>query len=876
MQPPEHSGSKHSASPKTPGVDRCGYFVRFFGSLGTLGLLLLVGALGHPYFLPSSPTPASIFGKFNCGQFRNLSPVRKFNDLPSRQLQGKSWVQSHHVIRQVGQDRIPDLLDGPKPESKFNSVKQFLTTQTYLGLDRTTDRWPKVSTVEAGHRQVLLPGFVLKLCNRPDQSTQEFSVTDSIQNLNSAGQLARMDLQQFRLPATVNSETNEVHSAGDQSGAQDFLGIVIEEGGANVREGPALEQPVIYVLAFGRQFIFEGGDEDEEWLELEPGNWISASNILVQPIFQDFGNVSENKPTGPEPTLTEARLLAEQSDSGPQWQRLTVGTVIAEDGAQVRVGPGLEFRAVSAVPYGHLVGWVAFSKDGEWLYLQHGLWISAPLVLDQKTFSLVSAVVKDESAEIDSPMQEPVAEFTPTVIEKGQSAVLLATVIAEAGAELRSGPGIEYAIVDTVSFSEQFSYVARSQNQEWLLLSNGDWILASRVSTRKSFDGPLPSNETEPELPDPEGESPPFDRSEARVPGPLTGETLELTEEMKALRFQTVNYINQARVQEGLSPLAVGNNQAAQNQAAEQAEFQFVSDWNIAGLGPKIRYVQAGGASYNAHVGAYHGKFASTECFPGVPFVQKLELMLDRLMETSYHRVNILGPDFTTMHIGIAEKCSNMSLQIILEGEYVSYETPPHIKEGQISMQGRLHNGASLSPPGTAEGIKIVFRTLPQPLTRGQLFRAGGYCNGKPIASIPVPFPFQSIFERFPREEWVSASFSWVLAEARDSSEELSWWWDQGSCSFPFDLSPESLPPENYHEAKRMMESAGNREEDRVITFGKAVQPEVWRTTKDTFTIQADLSELLAEHGPGVYIINLWGKVNGNQIYLSEYPIIVE
>ena len=46
-----------------------------------------------------------------------------------------------------------------------------------------------------------------------------------------------------------------------------------------------------------------------------------------------------------------------------------------------------------------------------------------------------------------------------------------------------------------------------------------------------------------------------------------------------------------------------------------------------------------------------------------------------------------------------------------------------------------------------------------------------------------------------------------------------------------------------------------------------------WIASNDTFAVTADLTEVLNEHGDGVYTVVLWGIIDGEDVPISEYSI---
>ena len=56
---------------------------------------------------------------------------------------------------------------------------------------------------------------------------------------------------------------------------------------------------------------------------------------------------------------------------------------------------------------------------------------------------------------------------------------------------------------------------------------------------------------------------------------------------------------------------------------------------------------------------------------------------------------------------------------------------------------------------------------------------------------------------------------------------------------------------------------------------GPSILPDIWLVKQERFVVKADVSSILAEHGPGVYPINPVGSVDGTSIHISEYAISV-
>ena len=74
----------------------------------------------------------------------------------------------------------------------------------------------------------------------------------------------------------------------------------------------------------------------------------------------------------------------------------------------------------------------------------------------------------EQDEQTDEEQQDTLEEITP---------VLFATVNTDA--TLRDGPGLDATIVDFAPAGTQLTIVNRSDDEEWLQLENGFWILAA-------------------------------------------------------------------------------------------------------------------------------------------------------------------------------------------------------------------------------------------------------------------------------------------------------------------------------------------------------------------------------------------------------------
>lgn len=133
------------------------------------------------------------------------------------------------------------------------------------------------------------------------------------------------------------------------------------------------------------------------------------------------------------------------------------GTVNAN--ANLRGGPGTTFAKVGGVKEGDGVTVVECNDDCTWYHLDSEAWIAASLV--------------DLSADKPSaaPTARPSTATRPTASDK---------------ANLRSGPGQQYAVVGSAAAGQTLDLVGRSADSGWYATRDGNWISATLVDNAPS------------------------------------------------------------------------------------------------------------------------------------------------------------------------------------------------------------------------------------------------------------------------------------------------------------------------------------------------------------------------------------------------------
>ena len=305
-----------------------------------------------------------------------------------------------------------------------------------------------------------------------------------------------------------------------------------------------------------------------------------------------------------------------------------------------------------------------------------------------------------------------------------------------------------------------------------------------------------------------------------------TGEFLP-SAELDGYYQQLLALINADRKDNGLDPVALGDNAAAQGHAADMLRQNYISHWNPLGLTPYMRYTLAGGAAFEAENVArgYGGKSTA----------ESLEEAQKRLMYSPGHRRNILDKWHNLVNLGVA--CNKSACAVVqqFESDYVVFSARPEISNGILHFAGDLQGDF------TFQGAVLWYDQPPHPLTLGQLDVTYSYFAGQQPAT----------FLRKPLEE-----DSYYPDTTTKHSYQRS--------TDPYSLDP-NIP--------------------RSDTPGKAltgkskavpwITANIWRNPGQSFEIEANISSVLNDLGPGVYTLIIWGNAWGESVPLTKYSLFM-
>ena len=317
---------------------------------------------------------------------------------------------------------------------------------------------------------------------------------------------------------------------------------------------------------------------------------------------------------------------------------------------------------------------------------------------------------------------------------------------------------------------------------------------------------------------------------------------------------QMLDLINVERVRAGLDPVLVGNNRAAQIQAEASLSGCFSSHWGSDGLKPYMRYSLAGGYQYNSE-NASGNSFCispSDGLFRILSIEEEVNQTMQGFMDSPGHRASILDRWNRRVNIGLAWDEYNFVAVQHFEGDYVEYDKLPVIEDGVLSMEGRVKNGVEVEDDVDL-AVGVIYDPPPRTLTVGQLSRTYCYDTGLPVASLRPPL-----------------TGDWYYEE-----DEVTEVYEIEACPNPYDMPAGVVAPRNVEEAKKLFDQAyetSQRLKPLSATI-KMITALEWTVGPDEFAVTANLADLLAEHGKGVYTVLVIGAIGGKELVISQYSI---
>ena len=314
--------------------------------------------------------------------------------------------------------------------------------------------------------------------------------------------------------------------------------------------------------------------------------------------------------------------------------------------------------------------------------------------------------------------------------------------------------------------------------------------------------------------------------------------------------------INEARVRNGVPPVAMGTNNVAQVQADQILEDCVSSHWGTDGLKPYHRYSLAGGYQVNGENVSSHNEcgLADTLLYWNADPMEMVTDTVEGWLESPGHRETMLSSEYRKVNVGLAWDRNVFKAIQHFEGDYVEMNRLPVIEDDVLEMEGDLSSSYTFTGRVPLMAY-IVYDPRPRKLTGGQLARTYCYGHGEYIGGLMPP------------------------SRLLEDDFEFTFSVEEPQCIDPYDVGQIAAEPESLEENWRVFEESKEeslrlRETEMTLNIRKARE----LTVDDReFSLAADVSELLEQHGAGVYTVVLIASLEGGLgepgTVISEYSI---
>lgn len=254
----------------------------------------------------------------------------------------------------------------------------------------------------------------------------------------------------------------------------------VSTGALNIRTGPTNQHSVLMVVSQGTALGLVGRNTNGTWLNVRVNGklgWGNASFILTDVNINSLPDTSgtatglptatpTRTPTGAPPSTATATPTGTLQPTATATSTLVAGAPTARvktGRLNVRSGPGAGYKTLATVVYWDVLTLLGRNANASWVMVKTAAnvegWVSS-LYITQSSISLYDLPV--------------MAEVVP------------AGIIVTGTANVRSGPGINFASQFTLNYGAIVNLVARNSSVSWVKITyNGQtgWVGSNLVSS---------------------------------------------------------------------------------------------------------------------------------------------------------------------------------------------------------------------------------------------------------------------------------------------------------------------------------------------------------------------------------------------------------
>ena len=316
--------------------------------------------------------------------------------------------------------------------------------------------------------------------------------------------------------------------------------------------------------------------------------------------------------------------------------------------------------------------------------------------------------------------------------------------------------------------------------------------------------------------------------------------------------------INNARADAGVPPVRLGASPVAQLHAEDMLEHCYISHWGTDGLKPYMRHSLAGGMDPNGE-----NVYSRNECGHVDTWFIWTKDIDDTIREANGgllaspgHRRTMLNPAYTEVNLGLAWNWTTFKAVQHFRTDSVAQADTPMLEHGRLRLQAQLRD-KDAPAQGWTPILLLVHDPPPRHLYREQLAQTYCYDEGTPAAAVQqARLPGQAL-------EFRTGAITGGHCPDPSQARRLD-----GRTTFT---------REHYllHQSAKARAARQTTAAARIAVIA-VPQPLV---QQGRVSIDADLSEVLQTHGPGVYTLHLvlaHREGSGDHVPLLQHAIFHE
>lgn len=254
---------------------------------------------------------------------------------------------------------------------------------------------------------------------------------------------------------------------------------------ANLRAGPGTNFAVVGQAQVGQKFTVVGANATKSWYQLEDGVWIAASLVRI---VAD-APATEQPPANSQPAQVVNVIDGDTIEVSIEGQIYPLRYILVdtpERGQPLAAEATAANQRLVAGETVYLVKDVSevdkYKRLLRYVYLADGTFVNAELV--RQGFAVVATFPPDvtHEATIRTAQQEAINAGRGLWADQTPQAADSSRPTASRNANVRSGPGTNFAVVGSAQANQVLALIGRSVDGAWYQLSNGNWINAALVN----------------------------------------------------------------------------------------------------------------------------------------------------------------------------------------------------------------------------------------------------------------------------------------------------------------------------------------------------------------------------------------------------------